>query len=171
VVNLDAASSSQIVTKDLHEGPPLTPEELPKMLDWLFAERDAASHNPDMPIQQLDTPPMAVQLCTTGDTATCPINHIALDGIPTDGTKLTGAEISFVAQQVGSSLYLSRMAGNGGTSGSTSSTCCSSRCPRWPPRSPIRSTATSRSSSTSVRTRAARSAAAPRTSSASSRPT
>jgi hypothetical protein len=117
VVNLDAASSSQIVTKDLHEGPPLTPEELPKMLDWLFAERDAASHNPDMPVQQLETPPMAVQLCTTGDTATCPVNHIALDSIPTDGTTLTGAEITFVAQQIGTSLYLSRMSGNGGTSG------------------------------------------------------
>jgi hypothetical protein len=119
VVNLDAASSSQIVTKDLHEGPPLTPEELPKLLDWLFAERDAANHNPDMPVQQLATKPIAVQLCTAGDpgTATCPINHVALDSIPTDGTVLTGAELTFTAQTIGTSLYLSNMVGNGGTSG------------------------------------------------------
>jgi len=119
VVNLEAASSSQIVTKDLHEGPRLTDVELSAMLDWLFAERDAANHNPDMPVQQLQTPPMAVQLCTAGDpgSATCPTNHIALDGVPTDGTKLTGAEITFTAQAVGSSLYLSRLSGNGGTTG------------------------------------------------------
>jgi len=119
VVNLDAASSSQIVTKDLHEGPRLTDTELSVMLDWLYAERDAANHNPDMPVQQLATKPMAVQLCTGGDpgSATCPTNHIVLDGVPTDGTVLTGAEITFTAQTVGSSLYLSRLSGNGGTSG------------------------------------------------------
>ncbi|HEX3762930.1 MAG TPA: hypothetical protein VHW23_29745 [Kofleriaceae bacterium] len=119
VVNLDAASSSQLVTKGLHEGPQLTADETSKMLDWLFAERDAANHDPDHPIVQLVTKPFAVQLCTGGDpgSATCPTNHVAMDGIPTDGTKLAGTEISFTAQTLGSSLYLTNLAATGGTSG------------------------------------------------------
>jgi hypothetical protein len=121
VVNLDAASSSQIVTKGLHEGPQLTVDESAKLLDWLFAERDAANHNPDNPIQQLATRPFAVQLCTAGlpDNAqgTCPTNHVSLVGLPTDGTVLAGAEIAFTAQPLGTSLYLTNLVGTGGTSG------------------------------------------------------
>jgi cytochrome c553 len=121
VVNLDAASSSQIVTKGLHEGPQLTADESAKILDWLFAERDAANHNPDNPIQQLATKPFAVQLCTGGDpdnaAGTCPTNHVALTGLPIDGTVLAGAEIAFTAQALGTSLYLTNLVGTGGTSG------------------------------------------------------
>lgn len=121
VVNLDAASSSQIVTKGLHEGPQLTDAELSAMLDWLFAERDAANHDPEHPIQQLATMPAAVQICTGGDpdnaAGTCPTNHVPLTGVPTDGTMLAGAEIAFTAQALGSGLYLSNLVATGGTSG------------------------------------------------------
>lgn len=121
VVNLDATSSSQIVTKGLHEGPQLTDTELSAMLGWLFAERDAANHDPDNPIQQLATRPFAVQLCTGGapdNTAgTCPTNHVSLVGIPIDGTLLAGAEIAFTAQALGQSLYVTNLVANGGTSG------------------------------------------------------
>jgi hypothetical protein len=121
VVNLDAASSSQIVTKGLHEGPQLTADESARLLDWLFAERDAANHNPDNPTTQLATKPFAVQLCTSGDPdnaqGTCPTNHVSLVGLPTDGTVLAGAEIAFTAQALGDSLYLTNLVGTGGTSG------------------------------------------------------
>jgi hypothetical protein len=122
VVNLDAASSSQIVTKGLHEGPQLTADETSKILDWVFAERDAANHNPDNPTTQLATKPFAVQLCTAGDPdnaqGTCPTNHVSLVGLPTDGTTLAGAEIAFTAQALGdSSVYVTNLVGTGGTSG------------------------------------------------------
>jgi hypothetical protein len=121
VVNLDAASSSQIVTKGLHEGPQLTADETARLLNWLFAERDAANHNPDNPTTQLATKPFAVQLCTTGDPdnamGTCPTNHVSLVGLPLDGTMLAGAEIAFTAQALGDSLYLTNLVGTGGTSG------------------------------------------------------
>src|SRR5262249_17993399 len=121
VVNLDAASSSQIVTKGLHEGPHPAPDETSRLLDWVFAERDAANHNPDNPVQQLATKPFAVQLCTAGDPdnaqGTCPTNHVSLVGLPTDGTVLAGAEIAFTAQPLGPSLYLTNLIGTDGTSG------------------------------------------------------
>ena len=119
VVNLDAASSSQIVSKGLHEGPQLTADETARILDWLFAERDAANHNPDNPVQQLATKPFAIQLCTGGapNTPTCPTNHVSLVDLPTDGTMLAGAEIAFTAQALGQSLYLTNLVGTGGTSG------------------------------------------------------
>lgn len=119
VVNLDAASSSQIVTKGLHEGPQLTADESARILDWLFAERDAANHDPDNPVAQLASKPFAIQLCTGGapDSPTCPTNHVSLVGLPTDGTTLAGAEIAFTAQPLGNSLYLTNLVGTGGTSG------------------------------------------------------
>jgi hypothetical protein len=121
MVDLDQATSSQIVTKGLHEGPQLTDDELTKMIDWLDAERIAANHDPDHPIPQLATQPFAAQLCTGGtpDNAagTCPTNHVSLVGIPTDGTTLAGAEIAFTAQALGSGLLLTNLGANGGTSG------------------------------------------------------
>ena len=87
----------------------------------MFAERDAANHNPDNPSQQLATKPFAVQLCTGGDpdnaAGTCPTNHVSLVGLPTDGTTLAGAEIAFTAQPLGQSLYVTNLVGTGGTSG------------------------------------------------------
>jgi hypothetical protein len=121
VVNLDAASSSQIVTKGLHEGPQLTADETSKLLEWLDSERSAANHDPDHPLIQLATKPFAVQLCTGGapDNAagTCPTNHIALTGVPTDGTALAGSEIAFTAQGLTGGLYLTNLVATGGTSG------------------------------------------------------
>lgn len=119
VVNLDAASSSQIVTKGLHEGPQFTADETSKMLEWLDSERDAANHDPDHPVVQLVTKPIVAQLCTSGapGSATCPTNHIPMDNVLTDGTKLSGTEITFTAQAVGTSLYLSNLTASGGTSG------------------------------------------------------
>jgi hypothetical protein len=121
VVNLDVASNSQIVTKGLHEGPPLTDDDTSKLLDWLYAERGAAYHDPAHPIVQLASTPFAVQLCTGGypDNAagTCPTNHVSLASIPTGGTMLPGAEIAFTARALSPGLYLTNLVANGGTSG------------------------------------------------------
>lgn len=121
VVDLDTASNSPIVTKGLHDGPPLAADEIAQVLDWLLAEREAANHDPDHPIPQLATKPFTVQLCTGGypDNAagTCPTNHVSLASILTDGTMLLGAEIAFTAQGLSPGLYLTNLVANGGTSG------------------------------------------------------
>ncbi len=122
VVNLDAASSSQIITKGLHEGPQLTADETSKVRNWLLAELQAISYDPSHPpVVRLTTKPVAVQLCTGGDpdnaSGTCPTNHLSLASVPTDGTTLPGAEIAFTAQAVSSGLYLTNMVASGGTAG------------------------------------------------------
>lgn len=121
VVNLEAASSSRVLTKGLHDGPQLTADQSAALLLWLEAERQAANHDPDHPIVQLATPKIAVQLCTAGDPdttpATCPTNHVSLETVPTDGTTIPGAEISFVAQPLQSGLYVTRLSASGGTAG------------------------------------------------------
>lgn len=121
VVNLEAASSSRILTKGLHEGPQLTAEQSSALLLWVQAERDAVNHDPDNPIPVLATPPIAAQMCTAGTPETtpdtCPINHIALSAIPNAGTNVPGAEITFTAQALTSGLYLTRLNVTGGTAG------------------------------------------------------
>jgi cytochrome c553 len=121
VVNLEAVSSSRILTKGLHDGPQLGAEQSSALLVWLQAERQFANNDPDNPIIQIATPKTQVQLCTGGDpdnaAGTCPTNHISLEKVPTDGSTLGGAEIAFVAQGLSSGLYLTRLAINGGTTG------------------------------------------------------
>jgi mono/diheme cytochrome c family protein len=121
VVNLEAVSSSRILTKGLHDGPVLTAEQSSSLLTWLQAERQFANNDPDNPIIQIATQKAQVQLCTGGDpdntAGTCPTTHIPLEKVPTDGTTLGGAEISFVAQGLQSGLYLTRLAVTGGTTG------------------------------------------------------
>ena len=119
VVNLDAASSSRILTKNVHEGPGLTPQQAATLLAWVQAESDAVGHDPDHPVPQLATPPAPIQLCTSGapDSPTCPTNHISLGGVPDIGAMLPGAEISFNAQALTDVLYLTNFKVNGGTAG------------------------------------------------------
>jgi hypothetical protein len=121
VVNFEAASSSRVLTKGLHEGPQLTAEQSSALLLWVQAERDAVNHDPDHPMPVLATPAAAVQMCTGGDpdnaAGTCPTNHIALSMIPAAGAAIPGAEIAFTAQGLGSGLYLTNLAVTGGTAG------------------------------------------------------
>jgi cytochrome c553 len=121
VVNFDAASSSRILTKGLHEGPQLTAEQSSALLLWVQAERDAVNHDPDHPQPVLATPAAALQMCTGGDpdnaAGTCPTNHIALSMVPTAGAAVPGAEITFTAQGLGTGLYLTNLAVVGGTAG------------------------------------------------------
>ena len=119
VVNLDAASSSRILTKGLHLGPQLTADQSSALLLWVQAERDAVNHDPDHPTAALATPAAAVAMCTGGapDSATCPTNHIALSAVSGAGTAVPGAELAFTAQALASGLYLTNLAIKGGTAG------------------------------------------------------
>lgn len=119
VVNLDAVTSSRLLTKSVHEGPGLTPDQLATVLAWVQAESDAVGHDPDHPVPQLATTPAALQLCTGGapDSPTCPTNHISLSSVPDVGAMLPGAEITFNVQALTDLLYLTNFKVNGGTAG------------------------------------------------------
>jgi len=121
VVNLEAATSSRLITKGQHDGPPFTAEQSAAVLGWIQAERESATHDPANPVVQLATTEMAVQLCTSGlpdNTAgTCPTNHLSLATVPTVGATVPGAEISFTAQSLVSGLYLTNLKVSGGTAG------------------------------------------------------
>jgi hypothetical protein len=112
VVNLDAPESSRVLTKGAHTGPALGATDSANILKWVQAERDAAMKSNPGP--QLETARFAPLLCTggtagdvsgcsTGDpTHCCPVNVVPLDDL-----HLVGAEIDFVAQPLGSDLYVS----------------------------------------------------------------
>jgi mono/diheme cytochrome c family protein len=120
VVNLEAPSSSRMLTKGQHDGPQLTAEQASALLQWLNAERDATNHDPDHPVPVLATKKYAVQLCqaTAADpTAPCPVNHVPLSDIADVGTTVPGAEITFLANGLSSGLYLHDLNVTGGTAG------------------------------------------------------
>ena len=100
VVNLDAPESSRLLTKGAHAGPALTATESADILEWVQAERDAAGVMPD---QGLQTGKFTPLICTGGNPgdATCPVNHVALDGLG-----LPGATIDLVAQALSQDLYV-----------------------------------------------------------------
>lgn len=100
VINLDAPESSRLLTKGPHAGPGLTAVESSDILEWIQAERDAAGVMPD---QGLQTGKFTPLLCTGGNPGdpTCPINHVALDGVG-----LPGATIDLVAQALSEDLYV-----------------------------------------------------------------
>ncbi|MCW5804357.1 MAG: hypothetical protein KIT31_18440 [Deltaproteobacteria bacterium] len=117
VVNLDAPSSSRLLTKGLHEGPPLSTDDASALLDWIQKERDAAQSLPEGPgIVVVETAQFNPQYCSGGlpgnPEGTCPINFVTLDSLGA-----TGAKISFVAQALGSGLYLTNLKLVPGTSG------------------------------------------------------
>jgi mono/diheme cytochrome c family protein len=120
VINLEAASSSRILTKGQHDGPLLQAEQASALLQWLNAERDATNHDPDHPIPVLATKKYAVQLCqaTAADpTLPCPVNHIPLSDVADVGASVPGAEITFIANGLTSGLYLHDINVTGGTAG------------------------------------------------------
>ncbi|MBV8755819.1 MAG: hypothetical protein JO257_01005 [Deltaproteobacteria bacterium] len=102
VVNLDAPGSSRLLTKGAHAGPALTAEESADILEWVQKERDAqgGAGSADAGLETGQFQPL---LCTSGNPGdpTCPVNHVALDGLG-----LPGASIDLVAQQLGSTLYV-----------------------------------------------------------------
>ena len=102
IVNTDAPGSSRLLTKGAHAGPALTAQESADILDWIQKERDAVGGNGSADLG-LETGQFQPLLCTSGNPgdATCPVNHVALDGVG-----LAGATIDLVAQPLGSTLYV-----------------------------------------------------------------
>jgi len=114
VVNLEAASSSRLLTKGAHSGPALTAQQSGDILAWIAAERDAAG------VGELDTgletAAFTPLLCTSGSPgdATCPYNYVDIGGL-VEGW--AGAQIRFVAQPLSQDLYLTNLALQGGPEG------------------------------------------------------
>jgi hypothetical protein len=97
VVNLGAPASSRILTvsqRTEHPGPALTSPQASSILAWIVAERDVRPSDPP-----LRTAPMALQLCTAGQTP-CPINTIDLTPLGADGS------VELVAEALGPDLYI-----------------------------------------------------------------
>jgi mono/diheme cytochrome c family protein len=113
IVNTDAPGSSRLLTKGAHAGPALTAQESADILDWIQKERDAVggSGSADLGLETGQFQPLLCQSGNPGDT-TCPINHVALDGVG-----LPGATIDLVAQQLGSTLYVTDLKLNASADG------------------------------------------------------
>lgn len=119
VVNTEQPEISRILTKGQHDGPQLGPGPTGDLLEWLQAEQDSAKHDPDNPIITLATKPFTIMECTAGlpGDATCPTNHVSVDGIGSPPVALPGAEITFTAQKLTSGVYITNLKFAGGTSG------------------------------------------------------
>jgi len=113
VVNLDAPQSSRLLTKGVHDGPALQSEQVSNILEWIRAEKDAQP-DPGMGGPTLETAAFIPAICTAGTPPdpTCPTNDIDLTalGIP-------GAKIHFVANALGTGLYLNQLSLIGGDMG------------------------------------------------------
>jgi mono/diheme cytochrome c family protein len=116
VVNLEAPASSRVLTKGAHSGPSLTGQQSSDILTWINAERDAAGATGTAE-QSLETEHFTPLLCTPpaqpGDAA-CPFNTVDISGL-VEGWG--GAQIKFVAQALGSDLYVTDLALVGGPDG------------------------------------------------------
>ncbi len=113
VINLDAPSSSRVLTKGLHNGPALTPDQSTAILTWIEAEQAAAGAGSATTL--LETAQMPLSLCT-GSAGSCPINSIPLDPVGA-----TGATINFVVQALGSDpsdgIYINQLQLTSGSGG------------------------------------------------------
>ena len=113
VVNLDAPASSRLLTKGVHDGPALLASEASDLLEWIKKEKDAQPA-PEATGPTLETVKFTPAICTAGTppAATCPVNDIDLTDLG-----LPGAKLHFVAQALGSGLYLNQLSVIAGTDG------------------------------------------------------
>lgn len=107
VVNLEAPTSSRLLTKGAHSGPAFLASQSSDLIEWVQAERDAANVNGPGDLS-LATEPFSPLLCTGGNPgdATCPINIVDLSPLVTGWA---GAQIKFVAQPLGTDLYVTNL--------------------------------------------------------------
>lgn len=110
VVNLDAPSSSRLMTKGLHEGPALDSTQSSDLLEWVNAEKAAAGSTGEEP-PTLETSQFLVQVCTSGlpDAPGAPNPNCLVNKVPLTDIGATGAEIHFVVQSLGSGLYMTNL--------------------------------------------------------------
>ncbi len=101
VVDLTDTAKSMLLLKGSHDGTPaLSGADALSLSEWLDAEKDAQDGTTTTTLQ---TDKVDVLTCDSGVAGdpSCPINRITLDHLG-----LPGAEIDFLAQAVGGSLYL-----------------------------------------------------------------
>ncbi len=103
VVDVNDPQGSQVLVKGSHEGPAMSNMDSESVLTWINAEQASAMVSDPTPV--IETAQFVPQLCT-GDsgmpgTDNCPINYVKLDGLG-----LPGASIQFVAQALGTDLYV-----------------------------------------------------------------
>jgi hypothetical protein len=114
-LNLEAPQSSRLLTKGAHSGPALIASQASDLLEWLAAERDAAGVAGTVDTG-LETQAFTPLLCTGGapGDATCPITYVDITAL-VEGW--AGAKIKFVAQPLGTDLYVTNLALEGGAEG------------------------------------------------------
>ena len=113
VINLDAPASSRLLTKGVHDGPALLASEASAILEWVKKEKDAQpTPEGTDPVVQIE--PFIPAICTSGTppAPTCPVNDVDLSVLG-----LAGAKLHFVAQALGSGLYLNQLSIIGGPDG------------------------------------------------------
>lgn len=107
VVNLDAPASSRLLTKGVHDGPALLASQASDLLEWIQAEKDAQA-TPGGEDPGLQTELFTPLMCTAGTPGDaggqCPTNDVDLTSLG-----LAGAKLHFVAQALGSGLYLNQL--------------------------------------------------------------
>jgi hypothetical protein len=113
VISLDAPQSSRILNKGQHEGPPIVGAPKSDVQAWIQAEKEAANATGIGPgTLGLRTQDYTFSICTSGlpnnTNGTCPINELPLDTLG-EGAGIPGAKITFVAQGVGTGLYLNNL--------------------------------------------------------------
>jgi len=105
VVNLDAPASSRLLTKGVHDGPALLASQASDLLEWIKAEKDAAPVTGEEE-PQIETVAFIPAICTSGTPPApeCPVNDVDLSPYG-----LAGAKLHFVAQALGSGIYLNQL--------------------------------------------------------------
>jgi hypothetical protein len=113
LVNLDDESGSVVLNEGVHTGPALPAPASAAILDWIEAEKAAQAAANPVPVIQ--TAPFTVMLCTLteGQTvADCPVNQVDLDSL-----QVPGAQVRFIAQVVGTDIYVTDLVAVAGSQG------------------------------------------------------
>jgi hypothetical protein len=115
VLNLEAPTSSRLLTKGAHSGPALTAQQSSDILQWITAEREAAGAGGTLDTG-LETAAFTPVLCTAGNPGdpTCPITYVDISNL-VEGW--AGAKIKFVAKPLSQDLYVTNLAVEGGPEG------------------------------------------------------
>jgi hypothetical protein len=112
VISIDAPQSSRLLNKGQHEGPPIVGQQKSDVQEWIEAEKEAANDpaTGGPGTLGLRTKDYTLSICTGGlpGDPTCPLNSIELDDLG-NGAGIAGAKITFVAQGVGTGLYLNNL--------------------------------------------------------------
>lgn len=110
VANTDAPASSRVLTKGIHEGPALDAVQTSDILEWLQAEK-AAVPDPGEGGPRLETDLFLPTICTGGlpDSPGAPNLNCLYNTIPLDVIGATGSKIEFIAQALGSGLYVTNL--------------------------------------------------------------